>query len=74
MAALVVAGVVAVLIFPRSCSDNDAPPGTPAPANECPRASTVSGFVWPNVYAGFVAAPLLALAAGSVTYALVRRR
>ncbi|HEX2296236.1 MAG TPA: hypothetical protein VHN37_13130 [Actinomycetota bacterium] len=65
--------VVVLLTFPTGCSSDDAPPGTPAPADACPRASTLSGFVWPNMYAGFAIAPLVALVGGGVVYRLAAR-
>ena len=74
LAGLAAALVVAVLAFPRSCSEYDSPPGTPPHADECPKAPTWSGLVWPNVYAGLALTPVMALTAGGVTYSLVANR
>ena len=66
--------LVIVLLFPMSCNSDDAPDGSESQGTTCPQADTLIGLVWPNIYVGFVFAPLLAVATGTGVAYLVYRR
>jgi hypothetical protein len=73
--AAAVAVVLLLLLFPVSCSADDGPPGAEPTGVKCPRAETLAGLEWPNMYVGFAVAPLLALVAGGgAALVVVRRR